>query len=197
MNSNIDVKALWGKQHTAVPDSREIFKKVAAYKRSHLRKVIATNVMYLLTSAFIICIWYIFQPQMVTTKVGIVLVILAMVVFASAYNEIVPLLLRTARDSSTADYLQQLLLLKRKQKFLHTTMMNIYFIMLTVGIMLYMYEYASRSLHFMIWAYATTLCWIGFNWLFIRPRTIKKQEAKMNEIIDRLETVSKQLSDDQ
>jgi hypothetical protein len=73
-------------------------------------------------------------------------------------------------------------------------MLTFYFIFLSIGIFLYMIEYAGRgSLLFKIVAYGITFAWMAFNWLYVRVKTAKKQQDAVNEIIGKLEEVNKQL----
>ena len=76
---------------------------------------------------------------------------------------------------------------------MNKTMLTAYFILLTIGVTLYFIEYASRgSLLFQVLAYGITFAWIIFNWVYIRTRTIKKQQRAINDIIERLEEVNRQ-----
>ena len=72
-------------------------------------------------------------------------------------------------------------------------MLQIYFIALTLGICLYLYEFVSQlTIHWAIFAYTATLFWVGFNWFYLRPRTLKKDNVKLNEIIKRFENINRQ-----
>ena len=78
---------------------------------------------------------------------------------------------------------------------METTMMNLYFILLSLGIALYMYEYTQRMSTFWgIFTYAITSIWILFNWFYLRPKQIKKQRAKLDAIIAKFEMVNNQLN---
>ncbi|MHB1688724.1 MAG: hypothetical protein ACYCVH_15330 [Ignavibacteriaceae bacterium] len=196
-NNNIDLKELWGKQETTIPDTKELFEKTKKFKKNNLRKLIIANILLLLTSAFIVFIWYYYQPEMITTKIGIVLTILAMVLYLFVYNQMIPLLVKVDYDINSSQYLQQLLKFKEKQLFLQNTMLNIYFILLSTGICMYMFEYASRMT--LLWAtfsYGLTLLWIAVNWFYFRPRIIKKQQTKINELISNFEGLNRQLTDE-
>lgn len=99
---------------------------------------------------------------------------------------------------SSNEYLQQLLKLQARQLFLQTTIMNGYFILLSAGLFLYMLEYAGR----MHWpaalaCYVITFAWIAFNWFYFRPKTIRKQQAKLKELIGKYELLNKQLLHEQ
>jgi hypothetical protein len=74
--------------------------------------------------------------------------------------------------------------------------LNLYFILLSIGIGLYMYEYTSRMKP--IWGivtYGITFIWILFNWFYLRPKQINKQKAKLDTIISKFEMVSNQLDE--
>jgi hypothetical protein len=38
--------------------------------------------------------------------------------------------------------------------------------------------------------------WFGFVWLYLRPKQIKKENAKINALIEKFETINKQLTTD-
>lgn len=194
MNSNTDFKDLWKQQSGKQPGIEELFSSLKRFKQSRIRSLIKMNVLLLLTTIFILCIWYRFQPQLLTTKIGIVLVIAAMLVFLFPNNQLFILLRKMDNSLSNSEYLEHLITLKSKQLFLQTTMINTYFLMLSAGICLYMYEYAAKmSLYGAIFAYGLTLAWIAFNWLYIKPKTVKKQQSRLNELIDQFRHVAGQL----
>lgn len=196
-NNMDDLKKLWAKQSSTPPDINDLLSKVKELKNTGLRRLIISNILLIGTAIFIIFIWYSFQPQMVTTKLGIILVILAMVAFLFSYNKIIPFLFKLNAEQSNQEYLKNLLEIKAKEQFLYTTMISLYFVLLSTGICLYMIEYV---LMMPFWAgflaYAITLTWIGFNWFYIRPKTIQKQEAKLDEIIRKFENVQEQLKNE-
>ena len=196
MNDNINFKDLWAGQTAGQPDTNDLFLQINKLKKANLKKLIVTNILLVLTSVFIVSVWFFYQPQLMTTKTGIILIILAMVVYLFAYNQSYSILKAETRTRSNSEYLKNLLAIKTKQQFLNTTMLNIYFVMLSSGIGLYMYEYASRMTAFWaIFTYGITSIWVLFNWLFIRPRQIKKQQHKLDEIISEFEMLNKQLDE--
>ncbi|WP_284463224.1 hypothetical protein [Chryseobacterium sp.] len=196
MDTNIDFKNIWKQQTSNKPNIEELLGKLKKFKNENLRKLILTNLLLIATSLGIVFIWYRYQPQLATTKIGIVLVILAMVIFLLAYNKLFMVFYKIDDTQSNSDYLQNLYLVKNKQKFMQTTMLNLYFIMLFLGICLYMYEYASRmTLISGILAYGLTFIWIGINWFYLRPKTIRKQQLKIDVLIDKFEEINNQLKE--
>ncbi|MDQ0783232.1 hypothetical protein [Chryseobacterium sp. W4I1] len=196
MATNIDFKNIWKQQSSQKPSMEELLGRLKKFKRENLRKLIVTNILLIITSIGIGLVWYYYQPQLITTKTGIILVILAMLIFLFAYNKLFMLFYKLDNTQTNTEYLKSLYVVQNKQKFMQTTMINVYFIMLFTGICLYMYEYTSRmELLYAVLAYAATLVWIGFNWFYLRPKTIKKQETKLNGLIDKFEEINQQLKE--
>lgn len=193
-NNNIDFKDLWKKQTVSQPNIEDLMARLKQFKKAGLRSLWKTNILLLATSVFIVFIWYYYQPQFISTKIGIVLVILAMVIYVAVYHG----LLRIYKDIDTTqtnqEYLQKLILIKRKQQFMQSTILSWYFVLLLSGICMYMYEYTSRmTVFYALITYGVTLLWIGFNWFYLRPKQIKKQQKKINELIAKFEDINKQL----
>lgn len=193
MDNNINFNDLWAKQTSTEPSHADLLLQLKKMKQSNLRKLIITNCSLFATSVFIILIWVYYQPELLTTKIGIVLIILAMAIYVFAYNKSFMLLKNTTNTQSNSDYLKELLAIKAKQVFMQTTMLNLYFILLSIGISLYMYEYTSRMTTFLgIFTYGITALWVLFNWFYLRPKQIKKQLNELNEIINKFENINKQ-----
>ncbi|GIQ60266.1 hypothetical protein Flavo103_34020 [Flavobacterium collinsii] len=193
-NNNIDFKGLWKKQTVSQPDMKDLLLRLKQFKVAGLRQLWITNILLLTTTAFIVFIWYYYQPEFISTKIGIVLVILAMIMYVGVYNRLLAGYKNIDATQSNQDYLQRLILIRKKQQYLQSTVLNLYFVLLGVGICLYMYEYASRmTLVYAGLTYGVTLLWMGVNWFYIRPKQIKKQQEKINSLIDKFDEVNKQL----
>ncbi|CAN5449502.1 hypothetical protein BH11BAC2_BH11BAC2_00590 [soil metagenome] len=192
MSNQQDFKALWNQQDANAPDIKALYKKANQYKRKSIVKLVLTNILLIATSLFIGSIWYYFQPEMTSTKIGIILIIVAMVLYLAAFNLMIPLLNKIGSEMNAKEYLQKFQALKQKQIFLQTTMMNLYFFLLSLGLALYMYEYAVRSLPFMIVVYALTFTWIGISWFYLRPKKIKSETLKLEELLHKFERINEQ-----
>ncbi|UUF15121.1 MULTISPECIES: hypothetical protein [Flavobacterium] len=193
-DNNIDFKDLWKKQSVSQPDMQDLLVRVNKFKRAGLRSLWITNILLFATTAFIVFVWIYYQPQFILTKIGIIVTILAMMIYLFVYNKLLSTYKNIETTQTNQEYLQNLILIKKKQQFLQTTMMRFYFATLTFGICLYMYEYASRmSFLGASLAYGLTLLWMAVNWFFILPKQIKKQQFKINSLIDKFEEINKQL----
>ncbi|PBJ06667.1 hypothetical protein [Flavobacterium sp. ACN6] len=193
-NNNIDFKDLWKKQTVSQPNIEDLMARLRQFKKSAVRGLWVTNILLSITSVFIIFIWCYFQPQFISTKIGIVLAILSMAFYLFFYNKLMNKYKNIDTDQTNHEYLQQLIEIKKKQNFMQSTVLSWYFVLLMVGICLYMYEYASRmTVLYALIAYGVTLLWIGFNWFYIRPKQVKKHQEKINSLIAKFEEINNQL----
>jgi hypothetical protein len=196
METNIDLKKIWNTQKTETPEVEVLYVKANKLKSKSFLKLIVVNVTLLLTITFIGFIWYYYQPEFVTTKIGIVLTILALIIFLLPFNKQFSLLSKNKTESNSKEFLQQLIKLKESQVSQQTTMLNIYFIMLSLGIGLYLFEYVSKmTMTWGIFTYAITILWFAINWFYIRPKAIMKQNAKLNKLIAEFEKLNNQMID--
>jgi len=195
MNTNIELKDLWQQKETVAPNLRDMYNLASKAKRMFRKKIILSNIILGLTAALVIAIWIYSNPQMLTTKLGICLTILAISSFILAQNQVLPLLKKEKDNLNLSDYLSQLKKLRQKERFLQTTMMNVYFILLTSGVLLYMYEYTSKARWFFILGYSIIIAWFAFNWFYLRPRIIKKQQKNTNLLIEKFESIEQQLNE--
>lgn len=194
MEPNIDLKKIWNKQKIETPKVEILYAKANKLKSRNFLKLMVANITLLLTITFIGFIWYYYQPKLVTTKIGIILTILAMIIFLLPYNKQFSLLSKTKTEPNSKQYLQLLIKLKEKQTFQQTTMLSIYFIILSLGIGLYLFEYVSKmTITWGIIIYAITILWIAINWFYLRPKIITKQNAKLNKILVEFKKLNNQM----
>ena len=197
MNNTDDLKALWAMQPAADrPDSKTLVQKAVRSKNKLLFRFLLSSVALVLTTVFLLFIWVFFQPQLFTTKLGIILIIGAIGLYLTASQSSVELLYKKTNILDLSSFLKRIKQVKEKQKHLQGSVLLAYFILLSAGLFLYMIEYAQRMTRVgQIAAFGLTTAWILFNWFYIRPRTIKKQQAHINGIIQRLEEVMGQLEE--
>lgn len=195
-NNNIDFKDLWKKQTVNKPNIEDLLARLKQFKKASLRSLWRTNILLAATSAFIIFIWYRYQPEFISSKIGIILTILAMVMYVGVYNKVLSTFKNIDSTHTNQEYLQQLILIRKKQQYMQSKVLSWYFILLMAGICLYMYEYASRmTVFYALITYGITFLWIAFNWFYIRPKQIAKQQNKINGLIEKFEAINHQLEE--
>lgn len=197
MDNNDELKALWSTGRAVpAPDIAALLLRAGSIRRRARNKMIWGNLLLVLTSVFIVWVWIHYQPEMLTTKVGIVLIIASMAMYIVTSTSMLQFLFREEPDMDAASYLAQLLRLRQKQEYLQKTIMTAYYILLSTGMALYMIEYATMlGRRYGLIAYAVTFGWIALAWFYIRPRTARRQLASLNEAIRQLEQVQQQLKD--
>lgn len=189
----MDFNNIWKARAVPGPDPQALYDKIRRYRSRRLRRLIFTNFCLVLTSVFIASIGFWTKPERLTTWAGIALAILAMVLFLVVYNRMIPLYKALDDHSDSRRFMDTLLTVKKREAFLHRQMMNFYFFLLSLGIALYMYEYVARmKLPWGLVTYGVTFLWLGFNWWVLRPKQIRKEQEKINTIIDRLQEVQQQ-----
>lgn len=196
MSANIDFKNLWKQQEAEQPELSDLMLLLRSYKNKGLKRLVLTNVLLVMTMVGLVLIWYYFQPQLITTKIGLITTILAMLIFVLAYNTLFKHYKSASEFVSNSAYLKDLIIIKRKQKFMQTSMLQLYFILLSLGVCLYLYEYVKLMPTVVgLLVYALTLAWLAFNWFYLRPKTIRKQEKKLDILIKKFEMINRQLDE--
>lgn len=191
----MDIKQLWDKQVVPLANQNELFRKMKSFKRKRRIKTVILNIVLLLTVCFVAFICIYFEPQLLSTKIGIVLTVVPIAVVSAFNCKIIPLYKQVDESKSNVDYLNDLLVMKSKENLMQTKVMNLYFILLSAGISLCIYEYTLNiSLIFGVIAYFAVFLWIGFNWFFLRPGIIKKNRKQTENLINQIEKVKSRVS---
>jgi hypothetical protein len=157
-------------------------------------KTVSACVMLITTFGIISYVAISYPSQLIITKIGFASILLAIAGSLFFITNMVSALYKkgnATNDNKT--YLSQLKEFQRKQSFIHSKGISVYFVLLSAGLALSMYEITRRNVAFAIGVYLVTGAWIALNWFYFRPRVIKKQKQKVKEVIDRLEEIEKQL----
>ncbi len=185
-----ELKNMWQTSKNDLPTAKEIFSEIKTTRKKMIGKNILLILLLCATFAFIVWVGGHYDYKIITTEIGIIITLIAIVVGIIFNTQLTKLMLK--QNDPTLDnyaYLQQLISFRTRQRQIQTKGISIYFILLTTGIVLYMYEFAVRDLKFGIISYTVTLAWIAFNWFFIRKRSIAKHEREINKQIAGLENI--------
>ena len=186
-----ELKNIWQQADPiALPSAKDILQEAEKAHRKIKAKIITGIVTLTFTFIYICFIAWYYNFDCITTKIGIILTLLA-VVTGIVFNTQLASLLSKKADTTLDNnhYLGQLILFRNRQRFIQTKGISLYFVLLTVGILLYMYEFASRDFTFGVIVYSITLGWIVFSWFFLRKKAIAKQGKLINEQIARIESL--------
>lgn len=196
MEDNIDLKNIWHQQKYDHPNLEKTIRELKQYKSKSLRKTLIGNLLLITTVVLLGFLWYYLPEMFITSKIGLSLIFFAIVIFLFYFNKLTKAIKRVDTSDSNRDYLKNLNDLLSRQKFIQTNVMSLYFILLSVGLCLYLYEYTL--LMNSIWSittYAITLIWIAINWFYLRPKMVRKQESKINGLIKKFKDISRQINE--
>jgi hypothetical protein len=96
---------------------------------------------------------------------------------------------------SSKEFLSHLIRIKRKNEFMDKVMVHIYFSVLFAGLFLYLLPLILHiSILKAVLCSVTFIC-LGLAWYYSKTREFKKLQNSLNNTINSLEAVSKQLND--
>ena len=185
-----DIKNLWQQNpgRSDLPSAKEVLAEIAQTRKKMIRRNMSGIITLALTFGFIAWLGMYYHFESLITNLGIILTLLAIVLGIIFNTQLANRLLKQNDPSlSNSEFLQQLIAFRNRQRTFQTKGISAYFILLTIGILMYMYQFAERDLQFGIISYSITLAWIAFNWFYTRKRTIRKQEKAINEQIEKIE----------
>jgi len=192
---NINFQDIWNKKNTEIPNIQEIKSTADKYKKKQLFSTICQLLSLTATAVMIIVIWNMIDFKMMTTSLGIVLILVALALYIYLYSQNINVIRKINPSISNQEYLASLKKLQQQQLYMQTKGISIYYVLLTTGFAFYFYEFALRmSTLGALLAYGLTFLWLAIAWFFLRPRQIKKQNAKISKVIDSLEMIEKDLN---
>lgn len=192
----MNLDQLWHNTNEKAPDWQAFTKQMAALEIKKRNEKNKLNFMLLATMAFVGFIAFAYWPLAWTTLIGIVLTELSMLLYLWQYNRHTTVRHITTETSNARAYLEWLYEDRKRQRYLGRQLMSAYFLLLSTGVLVYMWEFVQRMPGFYGWlAYGVTLGWFALNWFVFRPRIIQKREAALNDLIQQLERLQQQWVD--
>lgn len=184
MKNEMDLKSLWNAPQTPVPSVSDIRKKAKRFRLRGLIEVWITISLLVAALLFGWVIWICWTPQFLITHIGMVLLTIGFTIPSVANGKRLYLYYHLREDCTSTDYINQLLRIKeveRKQQYL---VINLYFLFLSLGFGLYMYEYTFpvSIIHGSI-SYFLFFIWIALNRFLFRPYIIRKWEERYSEFL--------------
>lgn len=189
-NNEINLSKLWKQQTSISPDLEDLKRRLSKYKKDNSRKRIISNITLGLTIVVILGIWILYDASTIFPMLGMSLIITAIGISIIKFNQFYSSFKDLNKNLENKEYLQSLLEIQKKQKVIQTSIMNIYFTLLTLGMVLYLYEFTLRMDKLMaIVAYGLTLGWFAFVWFYLKPKMVKKQNLKLEQYISSIQNI--------
>ena len=195
MSTEVDLKALWNKEEAKdIPDTKELLKKAGSLRKAARIRLIIQSVVLVAVVAILLGVGLNIDHKQLTTTIGLVLMLAAIISYLIATNQLLPMLFKSDIEGSSQEYLSQLIRIKRKNEFLDKVMINIYFGLLMVGFSLYMVQFSMKmSTAWAVFLYVITLACLTVTWIYSRTHEIKRTIKPLSDTIKRLEAVNEQL----
>lgn len=189
-NNELNLSHIWKKQPAISSDLRELKQRLSKYRKNSMKKKWASNITLGLTIIFILSIWFLYDASTIYPKIGMSFIILAISLSLIKFNLFYKSILELNKDQDNKAYLNSLLSIQEKQRNIQSRFMNVYFSLLSIGILIYLYEFSLRMSFGMAFiTYALTLGWLLFVWLFLKPRIVKKQNKELQGYIDSIHKI--------
>jgi len=194
-----DIGNLWQRQEVKanMPEASQIIKKIEKMRRKLVVKHTIGIVLLMLTFIYTAPFLFVYEFELITTYIGIVIVLMSIVLGIAFQNQLIGIILpKSDVLTNPRKNLEQSLIYQARLRYLNKTGVSTYYILLSLGLTLYIYEFASRDLWFGILIYAITGAWALFSWFYLRRRSIERQQKKIDEHIDALRKVLKGFNDE-
>lgn len=197
MDSFDELKLLW-KRAKAIENfvASQAKQRVIQYRLSKVKRISFLIAMMSITYAIICFVFVNYSTKYYSTYIGVACI--ATAVFGAILWQISMLSLFIKPVDMSVDnksFLSDWYKYQIKQTWMHRIGISIYFLLLSVGLAFYLFEFAERNWRYGVLFYAITAVWIGINWFYFRPRVIKKQTREIENTIEELKRLSKQLDD--
>jgi len=196
METNINLKDLWDQEEVKTPNVTDIIKKTQKFRRKASRQVLFAIIVMMLTIVWVIGVWIISKPEWITTKIGNIIVIISIVLYIVYASNMIPLFTSPGFEINVRQHLEQLLNIRRKETFFGKRLIHFYFAFISLGIMLYLFEYLSQApFAFRVIIGSFLILWIGMNWLYFLPKYNKKRFKKLDILIENFQKIKHQVED--
>jgi uncharacterized membrane protein YciS (DUF1049 family) len=196
MKNTNDLKEIWKQnESTTVPPIQEVTNNAKGTIRKIRNKLFFSGFLVAATLGFIIYQQMRMQNEMLTTKIGLTIMSLGIVLYLIVSNSILNMFLKNEFSTDSITFLDKTIELKNRLEVLYKTITTIYFIALSAGLVLALIEQTmSESLLHMVLTYGLSLGWIAFAWFVLRPREMKKL-YKLTDSIHSLQNMRNQFAE--
>ena len=195
MDSFNHLRQLWQEAApTPLLTATELIALVRKQRLKLLTRMAGSVLALTLTLPVMVWIYVDYHPVYPTTRISIIMMVIAIVAGIVIQSRSLPLLLKPVRqDVDNRAMILSLQKLRQRQKFIHTTFISCYFIVLGMAMAMYLFEFVHRNFWFAIGAYTLTFGWFAFAWLYLRPRNIRKQHERLDAMIEHLKRLKEEL----
>ena len=197
MDNLNDLKAIWLTAKTDdLPGSKEMLRIVKKFRNERLRKKLLIIFVALFAIAMMVVTIFVVRSTMITTILGEAFTIMAALILVFTNTRSMKRFI-DLKDCSNKEFIEFLEQTRRNQIYYYKKTQVAGMALSSVGLLLYIYEQVYRSLLLSVIFYSITIIWILFLWLYLRPRSFKKQAIKLNATMEKLRKISDQINENE
>jgi len=192
MDSLNDLKKVWLSADTcALPDTAGMMRAIHKYRSQKLMKKVALILTAICLIAVMVSVVFLYKSVMISTRLGeagiiaagLLLVITNIGSIGRLYD------VKNLSNKEFIIYLEQVKI-NRAKYYRKTQIIGLSLV--SVGLLLYIYEGVHIHLWLLLSAYAFVLLYILVMWLFVRPRVYKRQARKLDATISEMKRLADQ-----
>jgi cytochrome c biogenesis protein CcdA len=194
MDNLNDIKAIWLTSKTdSLPTSAEIVEMAKQYRNKGLRKKVLLIAAAIAFTALEVLVIFIYKSTMITTRIGEGLIIAAGLVLVATNIRSIGRFYRFT-DYTNKEFIQFLEQTRINQLRYHKKTQVIGLSLSSMGLLFYLFETACEKPVPGLILYLVMATFLLIMWFYIRPRNYRKQKAKLDEKIKRLEKIADQIN---
>jgi hypothetical protein len=193
MDNFNDLKSIWMTTQTdSLPAAGEMMNIIKNYRNKTLQRKVMVILIAAISVTILIGITFISTTKMLSTLIGRYLIILTgcVLIFTNARSM---KRFYEFRDFSNRDYIKFLEKSRQNQIYFYKKTQVAGLLFCSFGILLYIFEFVHQNAFICITAYFITVVFLLILWLNVRQRVFNKRAKKLEEMIKKLESLSKQM----
>lgn len=192
MDNLNDLRKIWLTADTSsIPDTAEMMRAVRKYRSQKLIKKAALVLATLFLTAVMVSVVFLYKSVMISTRLGEACIIAAglILVFTNIGSIGRLYKVKNLSNKEFIAYLEQVKI--NRAKYYRKTQV-IGFSLVSLGLLLYIYEGIRAYTWLLLASYAFVLLYIIIMWLVVRPRVYKRQAKKLDATINEMKRLADQ-----
>lgn len=194
MDNSVELKAIWRSAKTdELPSSAEMLKMIKQFRGQKVRnKWMVITVAGLLTVLMLV-IMFTDDSHLFIKQIGDLLIMASSALLAATNIKSLKRFKELNDDCSNIDFLAFIEQTRQNQIYYYKKTQARIMILCSSGLFFYMYEPATKGSWWFTGIYLVCIIYLLVIWLVVRPRTFKKNAAKLEATRQQLEKILNQL----
>jgi hypothetical protein len=189
MDNSNDLTRIWRSAKVDdLPATQVMIGFIRRYRTGKILKKAALVITALAMLSLLVGTVFYYPSTLLTTRIGEGCMVIPAVILLSSYIRSLSRTYRL-RNASNADFLRHLQEGQRGRQRYYKRTQPVCMILLSLGLLLYLFEPLHEQLSYLLAGYGLTAIWLGLNWFVLRPRAIRQHGKRFRKTLDQLETL--------